>query len=195
MKTLKGSVNGIVTIILQAIVGIFLIVNPFGFTKAVLVTFAAALIIIGTINIVKFIFNRKNDLFPKIRLTAGLILLAVGLLVLCAALLVKKLLSFAVIVYGIVLFVTGIMKFIEYFESKKFSSYVPKMIIVSAVLSIAAGAIIIINPFETTLITMKVIGIWLIVQCLIDFVPIILQKRAERDVIPEVIDITDYNNE
>lgn len=194
MKILKGSINGIVTIILQALVGVFLIIDPFGFTKAVLVTFAAALIVVGIVNILKFIFNRNSSLFPKVRLFAGLIALAAGLIVLCLALLVKKLLSFAVIVYGIVLLVTGIIKLNEYFEAKKFSSYVPKMILLSAGLSVIAGIVIVINPFETTLLTMKVIGIWLIVQCLLDLVPLILQKRAERNIIPEVIDITDYND-
>ncbi|MBQ3692912.1 MAG: DUF308 domain-containing protein, partial [Clostridia bacterium] len=97
--------------------------------------------------------------------------------------------SLIAVIYGIILLVSGVFKMQDFFQAKKYEPYVPIVIFLSAAVSVVLGLIIIINPFETTLLVFRFAGISMLVGAATDIITLILIAKSLKK--SKVIEITE----
>lgn len=189
MKIFRENMHTIIMILFQAAIGILLLMNPDTFTRAVLTAFGVVMLIIGVTHIIKY-FKRKNEsLFPALRLISGIISLIIGVIFTFCTSLIMGVFSLIAVIYGIILLVSGVFKMQDFFQAKKYEPYVPIVIFLSAAVSVVLGLIIIINPFETTLLVFRFAGISMLVGAATDIITLILIAKSLKK--SKVIEITE----
>lgn len=191
MKFFKENLHTIIMILFQVIIGVLLLINPDTFTRAVLTAFGVVMLIIGVTHVIKYFKRKDESLFPALRLTAGIISLIIGVIFTFFTSLIMGVFSLIAVIYGIILLVSGVFKMQDFFQAKKYKPYVPVVIFLSAAVSVILGLIIIINPFETTLLVFRFAGISMLVGAVTDIITLILIGKSARK--NKVIEITEAN--
>lgn len=180
MKLIKENPQTILMVLFEIAVGSLLLINPDGFTRAILVSFGVIMLIIGIVNLIKYVSKKKSSLFPVLRLIAGIVSIIVGAIFTFGPSMIMGIFTLIAIVYGIILIVSGVMKMQDFFQAKKYEPYVPIVILFSAIASVVLGLIIIINPFETAMLAFRFMGISLIVEAVIDILTLVLIAKSIR---------------
>lgn len=180
MKLIKENPQTILMVLFEIAVGSLLLINPDGFTRAILVSFGVIMLIIGIVNLIKYVSKKKSSLFPVLRLIAGIVSIIVGAIFTFGTSMIMGIFTLIAIVYGIILIVSGVMKMQDFFQAKKYEPYVPIVILFSAIASVVLGLIIIINPFEMAMLAFRFMGISLIVEAVIDILTLVLIAKSIR---------------
>ena len=131
-----------------------------------------------------------------ITMTISLASLLVGLICIVFPSMIMGLFAVVAIIYGIILIVSGVYKAKSYTDAKKTGAHLPAISLISAILSVALGIVIVINPFGTVMRSLFTFaGIALIVEAGLDLTSVILNTsdgKKKGDIVdPENKDITD----
>lgn len=177
MKALKNNLPVILLTLFEFAVGVMLLVNPDAFTKAVLITFGAVLVVIGVIYLVR-VLRDQTEGHSAITLIFAIASLVAGLFFIIFPSIVKSLMALVAIIYGAILIISGVYKAKSYSDAKKAGTAVPVVSLVSAVLSVIFGVVIIINPFGNILL--KVAGFALIFEAILDLISVILNTGSKK---------------
>ena len=104
--------------------------------------------------------------------------------------------AFIAILYGVILLISGFIKIMGYFNSRKANQPVSAFSIISAIISVILGGVILVNPFETTHFLFMFAGIAILVSALFDIITLIFVARAGRQVIDDgYVEATVYDEE
>ena len=177
MKTIKENFGNIIMSLGEILIGILLLIKPIGFTKGIIIIVGAILIILGIINIVKYV---TSDIFQSIKeqsLSTGLIFVTIGLF--CVLRTNWFIITFPVltILYGIMIFIMGLKKVqwsIDLVRLKRKHWFIVGL---SAVTSIMFAIIIMNNPFSTTAILWQFTGIILIIESILDVIALVFETK------------------
>ena len=177
MKTIKENFGNIIMSLGEILIGILLLIKPIGFTKGIIIIVGSILIILGIINIVKYV---TSDIFQSIKeqsLSTGLIFVTIGLF--CVLRTNWFIITFPVltILYGIMIFIMGLKKVqwsIDLVRLKRKHWFIVGL---SAVTSIMFAIIIMNNPFSTTAILWQFTGIILIIESILDVVALVFETK------------------
>lgn len=187
MRAIQKNGGSILMCVLEILVGVLLLVDPTGFTSAIIIAAGAALILYGVICIVRYFRADAAEGALRQSLFKGLLLLLGGLFcVLRSKWLADTAFPLLAILYGIGILVSGIGKIQWMADMIRFGRkrwYLPA---ISAVLSLIFAAIILCNPFTTTAVLWSFTGIVLIVEAVFDIVAIALggkHKGSDDDII------------
>ena len=194
MKNIRNNIPVILLTLFEFAVGVLLLINPEAFTKAVIIIFGAILVVIGAIYLVR-VLRDKTEGVSGITMTMALVSLIVGILCIVFPSMVMSLFLVAAIIYGVILIVSGVYKAKSYTDAKKADSPLPAISLISALLSVALGILIVLNPFGTVRALFTFAAIFLIVEAALDLVSVILNTsggKKKGDIVdPESKDITD----
>ncbi len=110
MKTLKQNGNTIILCIVEAIVGILLLINPVGFTAGIIIAAGIALMVDGLLNVIRYFRSSQEDAAAGQLLMRGLVALLAGAF--CAFNPEWFIITFPVIaiLYGIAVLTVGLGK-------------------------------------------------------------------------------------
>lgn len=177
MKTIKENFGNIIMSLGEILIGILLLIKPIGFTKGIIIIVGSILIILGIINIIKYV---TSDIFQSIKeqsLSTGLIFVTIGLF--CVLRTNWFIITFPVltILYGIMIFIMGLKKVqwsIDLVRLKRKHWFIVGL---SAVTSIMFAIIIMNNPFSTTAILWQFTGIILIIESILDVVALVFETK------------------
>lgn len=177
MKTIKENFGNIIMSLGEILIGILLLIKPIGFTKGIIIIVGSILIILGIINIVKYV---TSDIFQSIKeqsLSTGLIFVTIGLF--CVLRTNWFIITFPVltILYGIMIFIMGLKKVqwsIDLIRLKRKHWFIVGL---SAVTSIMFAIIIMNNPFSTTAILWQFTGIILIIESILDVIALVFETK------------------
>ena len=177
MKTIKENFGNIIMSLGEILIGILLLIKPIGFTKGIIIIVGSILIILGIINIVKYV---TSDIFQSIKeqsLSTGLIFVTIGLF--CVLRTNWFIITFPVltILYGIMIFIMGLKKVqwsIDLVRLKRKHWFIVGL---SAVTSIMFAIIIMNNPFSTTAILWQFTGIILIIESILDVIALVFETK------------------
>lgn len=179
MKTIKENWENIIMFLGEILVGILLLINPIGFTSAIIIISGVILTILGILNIIKYIKAEPLEAMYEQSLAKGLIFGLLGLF--CIFHSEWFVITFPVItmLYGLVALVTGLKKVQWTFDLLRIKRGNWFLVGLSAVLSILFGVVIIYNPFGSTAILWQFTGIAFIVESIFDIVAIVLSKSKK----------------
>ena len=195
MKNLRNNFPVILLTLFEFAVGVLLLINPEAFTKAVIIIFGAILVVIGGIYLARVLRDRSEGV-SGITMTISLASLIVGILCIVFPSMIMSLFAFVAIIYGVILIVSGVYKAKSYTDAKSAGTPLPAITLISAILSVALGIVIVINPFGTVMRTLFTFaGIALIIEAGLDLTSVILNTsdgKKKGDIIdPETKDITE----
>lgn len=173
MKKFRQILPVILLTLFEMAVGILLLVNPEGFTNAVIIAFGVAMLVIGVIHFIKYFVDRKDGTESPLTIISAVILLLIGAVCAFASSAVMGLFSVIVIIYGVMLIVSGVYKISFFATLKKAGALTSPFMLISAVLGIILGVVVIIFSFQTAMIVWQIAGVSLIVEAAIDLISVI----------------------
>lgn len=132
-------------------------------------------IVVGIVHLVRYFRLDARSSLSSNELAVGLLWLVGGILVIA---LHRFLLSIVPVFFGIVMLIGGIAKLQSTLQFKRMGARKWYFELVSACLSTAFGAIILINPFSTAMLLMRIIGIALLVEGAQDLVSRYAYKKT-----------------
>lgn len=173
------------TAIFSILLGLVLVIWPDAAKMAVSYLIGAALVIIGVIQIVRyFVYEVRLDLF-RYDFVSGLILLGAGVFLLMRP---ELIVGFLPVLLGIAIVVDGAVKVQQGMDLLRAGYRRWWLVLLMAVLALAAGIVLLINPFKAASTLVLLIGIVLIYDGITDLWTIsrvsgrIKQMRAEASV-------------
>ena len=174
MKFLKQNSVNLLISLCELIIGILLLIDPTSFSNGIIITFGAACLAFGIVQIVFYWKKPLTEAISRFYLMKGLISISAGLFCICFShwfLETFKLLSF---LYGIFLLISGFYKVqwsVDLLRQKEKRWWLAA---ISAGLSILFSLVIIGNPFSAVAVTWIFSGVVLIAEAIIDLAMLLL---------------------
>lgn len=179
MNILKQHGFSILLCLFELQIGILLLIDPMGFTSGIMIAVGVLLIAVGIWLVVRYFQTNALEAALGRKLTAGLAALILGLFLVFRSAWFVKTFSVLTLVYGLTILVTGLIKTQQTVDSIRLKSRGWWIDAATAVLAIAGALVIICNPFETTTILWRFIGITLLVEAVADGVALLSRSRSE----------------
>lgn len=167
--------------IVEAVIGVLLLIDPIGFTSGIIVTLGILAVIWGIGQIISYFMVSPEDAVKGGKLTKGILLTVFGFF--CAAKSEWFLVTFPVItvLYGVLALVIGVGKLQQTANMARMKQKYWYITLISAVLTILFAVIIILNPFASTAIHWVFIGVTMLVDAVMDLVTFIFAKIARKN--------------
>ena len=179
MSDIKKSFN-IITIgsiiidVIIVILGIFLISNPAVGLESALTLIGVLLLVSGIYSIIKFIMNPKSIF--KFELIYGILSIIAGSFAMFRPFAVASLI---VILVGIWLIVTSLIKLSLALELRKFKEDSWIFDLAVAILTLVLGVLLLINPFSGYIVLSTYVGIMIIIYSSMDAIEqVFIRKRV-----------------
>ena len=174
MKALKERFPTLGLCLAELIVGILLLINPTGFTRAIIILAGIILAAVGLLKV--FPYFRKPDEVSKPTLISGGIEIVVGILLIACSGLIISVLSILTTLFGVAILIVGLSKIGTTVRMVKNQIGNWIVMVISTALTIICGVLIVINPFDGISTLWIFIGITLIVEAALDLISQILKK-------------------
>lgn len=177
----KMSQFSIVNLLIFVIIGLFLVIKPA--TTLSLISYILGLIILvhGIINLVRYYVNKdKNNLFD-FGLVLGIIEVIVSIIFISNPEFVASIIP---LILGIWILVNGIFK-LQFALNLKIAEndlWIHNLVV--SIVSIVFGIVFISNPFSGAVVITRIIGIFLIIYAVVDF----LQSRTIKKTLQEGVE-------
>lgn len=181
MKFIKNNLNSLIACIVEVIVGILLLVNPISFTSGIIIAVGIVLLVSGIVEIVRYFRADAVSAAAGQHLAIGLLCVVIGLF--CIFDYNWFIITFPVltILYGVANLVAGLFKVQLTIDAIRFKRRWG-WIAFSAVVTLLLAAIILLNPFSSTVALWTFTAIMLIVEAIIDLISMILAGRQKQSV-------------
>lgn len=189
MRAIQKNGGSILMCVLEILLGVLLLIDPLGFTSAIIIALGAALIVAGVVFIVRYFRVGAVEGALTHGLSKGLLLLLTGLFCMLRSKWFVATFPLLTILYGIGILISGVGKIQWAADMIRFSRkhwYLPA---ISALCSLVFAALILFNPFTTTEILWSFTGIVLIVEAVFDIVAIALGGKHRYEDDDNIIDV------
>ena len=178
MKNWKHQLPVILLAFFEIAAGILLFLKPEEFTGMIIVGFGIVLLIFAVLYFVQFFTERKAGGYSNwLILILAVITLALGLICLFGSGFIVKLFAIPAILYGIFLMIAGMYKCRTFVALRRNLFPAPVMLIVSGILTICLGILLVIHPFESTMVLWRIAGVAWILSGVGDIISLILAAR------------------
>ena len=180
MKTLRQSGNSIIMCVIEALLGILLLVDPLGFTAGIIIAVGIALMVGGIFNVIRYFRTTPEEAVVGQLLMRGLVsLLAGGFCVFHPQWFTITFPVIAVL-YGIIVLISGLSKVQIAVDMLRFKNSKWWWGAISAAVSIICALVIIKNPFSSTVVLWWFAGLSLIAEAVFDVVTLIMSRKESR---------------
>ncbi len=177
---MKQKLGGIIYCILQGIVGVLLLIDPVKFTSVIFIVLGALLTVMGVVNIVKYFRAPVNEAAKSHALTRGLLMALIGVFCMFRTGWLIATFPIIAVLYGVMMLVIGVSKVQSVMDAvrRKENWF---WTLISAVITLICAAVVILNPFSSTVALWVFTGIALIVDAVFDLVALIFAKSSGRE--------------
>lgn len=160
----------------EIVLGILLLVNPVGLAKFIIAVLGVILAAIGAVNVIGYFRTPPFEASMKKSLTIGILAILLGVWCIFNGEWFIAIFPLLTTLYGIITLVSGIVKIQWTVDMIRMKIERWGLMAVSAVLTVAVSAIILLQPFSTAAVLWMFIGISLIVEAVFDIIAAILKK-------------------
>lgn len=178
---MKKIFGGVLLCILQVVIGILLLIKPIGFTKGILITLGIVLAFCGLISIVDYFRANAQTAKTEKKLFKGLLFLLIGCVGMFSSNWIIGTFPLLTVVYGFLIIIVGLGKVqmgVDLIRGKEKGKV---LTFISAAISLICGAIIMSNPFSTTVVLWTFTGISLIVDAVFDVIALIFGNKEKKN--------------
>lgn len=180
MRFLKRNFNVILVCLLEALIGILLLVNPVDFTTVIIIAFGIVLIIGGVFGVIGYFSTEPAAASFTGALVKGLAMLLAGVFLVVRPAWLISTFSVFTILYGIAVLLGGLYKTQWCVDALRLKTGRWLFHALNAAVSLICAFVILADPFASTVALWMFIGITLIVEAALDLVVLIVAgNRAE----------------
>ena len=176
MKKMSKMAGGVLGSVCEIVVGILLLVNPTGFTAGIIIALGVLLAVLGVLGIVRYFRTEPVRAALEQQLIRGLLMLLLGLFCIFNARWFIATFPVLTMLYGVGLLVVGVAKVqwtVDILRVKVGRWYLPG---ISALVTLVCAAVILLNPFASTVALWVFIGVALIVEAMVDLLAILWDR-------------------
>ena len=170
-------INALVLCLGELLIGILLLVKPVGFTSGIIIAIGVALMLRGVMDIVSYFKAGAAEAAKQRGLAKGVVSLLLGFVCSFMTNWLMTAFPFVGMIYGIMLVLLGVEKVQTAVDQKRLGISKWYMAAISAVISVVCGAIIMFNPFTTTVYMWMFTGISLIVEAIADIISFAMNQK------------------
>ena len=186
--------NAIISSILYVLLGLALLLRPELSTTVLCTALGVVLILRGLSDILDFVFHRDGSLYYSLHLVAGIVLAAVGVWLVTRPTLIAVVIPRII---GVLILFHGLKDLGDAMTLRKNKSPRALAAMILGLVTIALGALLVVNPFSAFATVVRIIGIVLIYDGVSDLWITSEVTRAvrlaEKELQGEVIDV-DYKD-
>ena len=157
------------------LIGIVLLIWPGIATTLLFGVIGGVCIVIGMVYVVRYFMLEAKVSITSFDLSLGLVWIIGGVLVIIFK---GLLISLLPILFGLIVLIGGVVKIQSTLSFRRMNAARWYIELICAGISIAFGVVILLNPFSTALLLMRVIGAALLVEGVMDLASRIFFKRA-----------------
>lgn len=167
----KNSSNNLSKTLILGLIGLILLLIPASFNKFIGLIVGFSLLLIGIIQIIKYVKNK--DSFSNIDLISGILYSALGIIIILNPRAVMELVT---VCLGIYLIINGLIKVKLAITLKQLTNrWIGTLVM--AIVTIILGFLLIFNPFGSVVAITQLMGAFLVIVTLFDLIDsYIIQK-------------------
>lgn len=170
MKSLKQNGNILIMCLIEAVVGILLLVDPLRFTAGIIIAAGIVLMLCGLVNVIRYFRCAPEEAALGQLLAKGLVFLLAGA---CGTFKSQWfIVTFPVIavLYGVAVLLIGIGKLQTAVDMLRLKNKKWWWRAISAAVSLICAVVIILNPFTSSVVLWQFTGISLLVEAVFDII-------------------------
>ncbi len=177
MTKSNRTIMNLIICISEILIGVLLLIDPVGFTSAVLMILGIALMILGAWKTVSYFRTSPEAAAQNGGLVVGIVCVLLGAF--CVFRWEWFLVTFPVltVVYGVITLINGINKVQWAVDLLRLKQRFWFVSLIGAALTLVFGILILTNPFMTTAILWTFIAVTLIAEAAMDIVTFILARK------------------
>ncbi len=178
MKTLKANLPTIILLLLEAAVGVLLLVNPIGFTSAIIRVIGCVMAVGGLVLGVNYFRTPAKEAAASGMLFSGLISLLIGVLLFVKTNWLITTFTILLMIYAVMILILGLLKLqwtVDLIRMKRDKWGISG---INALIAVIFSLLILLNPFKSTEILWKLAGAALLAQAFFDIVGLFLCPRV-----------------
>ncbi len=192
MRALVKNLPIILLLLFEIVVGIMLFGQADNITRIVICIFGGILIILGIVNMARYVKAKSNGESNAFALTTAVVMMVLGVAAPIAAFVIKDYSKIGAIIYGIIMVIAGVFKIGLFIDNRKALVPVNFMHMISGLLSIVLGAVVIVLKALNSGDSLWIFtGIMLLVLAAADIASIVInivrKKKEPKDKKPETV--------
>lgn len=164
-----------ITSAILIVLGLLLTIRSDDTIVAISYLIGGAIIIIGVLAIIKFIRNLGKSFDNSFEIVYGIITIVFGILILSNPKMVATIIPFII---GGWIVIKSSFKVAYAIELKNRGSEKWKPTLITSIISALVGVLIVFNPFKTSVLVFKIIGISILIYAILDLVSTVQIKKA-----------------
>ena len=157
----KDHARSVLYIVFSLLAGLCLLFVPRLTTSLVFWGLAAVLLVMGAMQLIGYFRSDVQGAIAASGMALGLLMIILGLFVGFGQ---QTIVSFLPAIFGLVLFAGGVFKTQGAFDMKRMGDQRWVTVLIGACISAVLGLIVLINPFDTMMTLMRVMGAFLVVE-------------------------------
>ena len=180
MKKVSLNTGNLMTCVLELLVGILLLIDPVGFTSAIIVIFGILLTVAGIFSIVKYFRTDAETASQEHGLDKGLVCALFGLFCVFKSNWFLGAFPLLTVLYGILMLACGVCKIqwtVDMLRMKQKYWYIGA---ISAALTIIFAVLVLINPFSAVASLWTFVGVTMIIEAVLDIVTFICGRNEKK---------------
>lgn len=176
-RSIDRNLVNLIICIGEILIGALLLINPIGFTSAVLIALGVLLVVLGAARLVGYFRAAPEVAAQGGGLVTGLLFVLVGLF--CIFRWEWFVVTFPIltVVYGVLTLANGINKLQWAVDAWRLGQRYWYVAMIGAALTLVFGALIVFNPFTTTTVLWTFIAVSLIVEAVLDILSLVMGKK------------------
>ncbi len=185
MNPTKTGVSAVIVIAVEILIGIFLLINPEGFMKTIIIIAGIGLLILGIVLMVRYIAGQKTGSSGFGILIGAIIAIIFGLVCIFASRGIEWMIEAFIWVCGIFLIIAGVIKIASFFRVRSggYTGSGTVLLLISGIIMTIFGILLVFHPFKSLATLLRIGGIVLMVEAVFDLISfIITMKNAPREV-------------
>lgn len=171
--------------IVYIIVGLIMLLNPSFISNAVNYVIGVLVIIYGVFYTVSLYQKKDSGLYSKFDFLAGIICISFGLFLILNPDILVSLIPFCT---GVVLFMDAISFIVNSFSLKKLGSKTWVVNLVIGIIFLGFSMYIIFTAKSITLLLIRFIGAFLIVDALLDFLTVLRLNKGKKEEVYSIVE-------
>lgn len=177
MNKLDKNMEALILCIFEVVVGVLLLINPIGFTAAIIVGTGAVLVVLGIVDIVGYFRMNPDEAAKKNGLSKGLTFVIVGLFCMIKPKWFITTFPLFTVFYGVIILLSGIGKIQWSVDMLRKNQKYWYVAMIGAVLSLLFAILILTDPFASTAVLWTFIAISLIIAAVVDILAFIFGRK------------------
>lgn len=171
--------SSLITSIVLLIIGTLLLFKSNDTIIAISYILGSILFVLGIIAIINFFRESSLNAYNDLNIVYGIVTIILGVLIISDPTAIATFIPFVV---GLSILISSSIKLAYSIELKNDNDEIWKSTLIMSAIGALCGVLILFNPFKTSVMVFKIIGIFIIIYALLDIISVIQIKKDFKEI-------------